>query len=122
MNDLVFIAPADIPTLRGDIVDRLLAVAIEATTQESTLTRRPVTSARYGGGSGHPALVPWSLTPQILDLGDGEGVDRVVKRQERHYVDFPAEDRVSDIDTPETYERLFIIAKSRSKGRPKSNG
>jgi molybdenum cofactor cytidylyltransferase len=96
-QDRCFIAPADLPTLTSEIVDRLIAAP-------STPSR--IVVPQFGDKQGHPALLPWPLTREIFDLGPRQGVDCVVKRHPKLAVPFDRKDLVMDVDTPDQYERL----------------
>lgn len=94
-----FIAPADLPGLTTQVIDRLIATQTEA---------QKILIPRFGHSleastAGHPALVPWELTAEIFRLGPQAGVDTLVKRHPQEFVLFPPELAVSDIDTPEEY-------------------
>ncbi|WP_261344515.1 nucleotidyltransferase family protein [Stieleria maiorica] len=96
-RDRCFIAPADLPNLSCAIIDRLIRTESDAST---------IVVPRFGDRQGHPVLLPWPLTAAVFQLGAGEGVDQVVKRHPKRCVSFPAGQRVTDVDTPEQYERL----------------
>jgi len=102
-DDGCFIAPADLPTLTAEIIDRLIAGAIEADSQASGKIVVP----RFGDRPGHPALLPWSLTSEIFELGENEGVNQIVGRHEKQFVPFSAEKLVVDVNTPEQYQQLL---------------
>ncbi len=97
-TDRCFVAPADLPTLTADIIDALIA---------TELTSQSIIVPRFGQRSGHPALLPWSLTGKIFDLAENEGVNRIVDQHGKTYVSFSAEKLVSDVDTPEQYQQLL---------------
>lgn len=96
-QDRCFVAPADLPTLTPQIIDRLIATEVDAST---------IVVPQFGEKQGHPALLPWQITREIFELGPDEGVDRVVKRHEKLAVAFAESERVMDVDTPEEYQRM----------------
>lgn len=95
-NDRCFIAPADLPTLTAEVIDALLATESDK-----------IVVPRFGDKTGHPALMPWSLTGQIFDLAENEGVNRIVNSHAKLYVPFSAEKLVTDVDTPQQYQQLL---------------
>jgi molybdenum cofactor cytidylyltransferase len=96
-QDRCFVAPADLPTLSPQIIDRLIAMESDAS---------KIVVPRFGQRQGHPVLLPWPITKKIFELGPDEGVDHVVKRHEKRSVAFAEDERVMDVDTPEQYQRL----------------
>ena len=94
-NDRCFIAPADIPKIRTEIVDGM----IEAGNDDSIIV------PFFGKTRGHPALFPWELTNRIFDLGDDEGVNKIVESYKTTHVQFDPSWMVSDIDTPTDYRQ-----------------
>jgi molybdenum cofactor cytidylyltransferase len=97
-EDRCFVAPADLPTLTAEIIDALIATE---TANESIIV------PRFGQRSGHPALLPWSLTGKIFELAENEGVNRIVDQNDKTHVLFSAEKLVTDVDTPEQYQQLL---------------
>ena len=102
-----FIAPADLPGLTSQVIDRLIATHSEA---------HKILIPRFGlsleaSTAGHPALVPWELTGEIFRLGPQAGVDTLVKRHPQEFVLFPPELAVSDIDTPAEYQAALKALK-----------
>jgi len=108
-DDGCFIAPADLPGLRSEIIDRLIA---------ETSDRSTVTVPLFGDRIGHPALLPWPLTQQVFDLPHDEGVNRLVERCRKQTVEFPAHDYFADVNTVAEY-RLSLPPKDHGKARPK---
>lgn len=97
-NDRCFIAPADLPTLTSKTIDRL----IDAESDSSNII-----APRFGDRWGHPALLPWEMTSEIFQLADNHGVDRVVQRHKKTAVQFAAEEAITDVDTPDEYQRAL---------------
>ncbi len=102
-----FIAPADLPGLTSQVIDRLIAMQAEA---DKILIPRFGHSLEVST-AGHPALVPWELTAEIFSLGPQAGVDSLVKRHPQEFVLFPPELAVSDIDTPAEYQAALKALK-----------
>ena len=95
-TDRCLIAPADLPTLKSDLIDDLI--------RRSHASR--ITIPSFGGKQGHPIVIPWSMTERIKQLGDHEGLHKLVKSNDPLIVEFPVEMRPKDMDTPEAYRRL----------------
>ena len=95
-DDRCFIAPADLPGLTSDIINRL----IEASADSSC-----VTIPRFGERQGHPVLLPWPVTQQVFDLPDDQGVNQVVDGNPQLLVPFSPDQFFTDVDTPDEYRR-----------------
>ncbi len=96
-EDQCFVAPADLPGLTSDVIDQLIEAAADASA---------VTIPQFGDRQGHPALLPWSVTQQIANLPDDQGIDRVVNQNPQRVVSFPAAGYFGDMDTPKDYRRM----------------
>ena len=93
-----FVAPADLPTLDRRIINRMIA---------SPTDQKTIAVATYGGRTSHPVLFPWPITSKIFQLGADEGINAIVNRYDNVPVEFPAQQAVNDIDTPEDYQRVL---------------
>ncbi len=93
-EDHCFIAPADLPGLTSDVINRL----IDANGDSSR-----VTVPRFGERQGHPVLVPWLVTHQVFDLSDDQGVNQIVAQNPQFVVPFPPNEFFCDVDTPDEY-------------------
>jgi molybdenum cofactor cytidylyltransferase len=102
--DRFFVAPADTPTISTAMINRLADV----TTDQDTII-----VPSFAGRPGHPVLLPWVLSQEIFDLGENEGVDQVVSRHPQMMVEFDADERVGDVDTPDEYQAAFQLAQKR---------
>jgi len=100
-----FVAPADLPALTHEIIDRLAATSFDS---------ERIVVPSFGSRQGHPALLPWAMMSEVLTLLDDQGIDQIVKRHDKTIVSFPATDLVDDVDTPEEYESALKAA-SRSQ-------
>ena len=96
-TDKWMLAPADLPGLRHNIIDRVV---------EASLGSARIVAARYGDRRGHPILLPWRTVSEVFALAENEGVDQILGRHEITYVDFPHNLRPKDVDTPEQYESM----------------
>jgi molybdenum cofactor cytidylyltransferase len=96
-HDAWLVAPADLPGLRSELIDRLIAAG-------GAVDR--VVAPRFGGRQGHPVMLPWDLADDVFAVPENAGLDRVLARQRIHFIDFPARCRPVDVDTPEEYAQL----------------
>ncbi len=101
-----FVAPADLPSLNPQIIDRLALSPFEA---------GKIVVPTFGNRQGHPALLPWSIIPEVFELSDDEGIDQIVKRHPKTAVPFPPESYIDDIDTPLEYQQALAAAKKTRK-------
>ena len=96
-SDAWLLAPADMPTLSADVINRVLA-AYRA-------DRSKIVVPEHAGRHGHPALFPWSLAAEVARLAEDEGVNRLLARHPVREVECPAEALAVDLDTPDDYRR-----------------
>lgn len=95
-----FIHPADIPGVRIQTVERLMAAFEE--TAPSILY--PV----LGGRRGHPTLIRSNLVPEILKWPGSGGLRALLERHEADSRELPVADEavLMDMDRPEDYTRM----------------
>ena len=105
------VAPADLPTISSQIIDRL----IETDANESEIVV-PV----FGTKAAHPVRLPWHLSEEIFQLGENEGLDRVVAQQPQLLVEFASEELVDDVDTPSEYHAALQMALKKASNRSES--
>ncbi len=92
--DAFLVAPADMPWLRTDVIDRLIG--------RFALGRAPAVVPTHGGRRGHPVILSWELADEVLGLGDAETLKTVIARHPTELVE--CDDSVlGDLDTPEAY-------------------
>ncbi len=103
-SDRWLTAPADLPTLRTPLINRLIEAGCDCDL---------IVAPRFGGRRGHPVSFPWSLEPEVFRLGENEGVNKLLSIHPVRWLDLPAEDRPEDLDTPEDYAR---VSKKQSHG------
>lgn len=96
----VLISPADVPLVKDDTVQRILA-------QEGDFVR-PV----WHGEVGHPVALSARLIPYLLQYKGPGGLRGAVEQSGCALVDLPVEDRgtVLDNDTPQDVARLLAWA------------
>ena len=92
-----FVAPADLPTFRHQIVNRMIACC-DATDA--------ITVPYFGGKQGHPIAFPWSIAAEVHKLKSAEGIDQLIKRHPIVRVELPPEQRPVDVDTPAEFRAL----------------
>ena len=126
--DACFVSPADLPRIESSVIDRLIDTWLDAERScdangKAATDRKAgvdidanmsvgcdfgsLVMPQFGDRVGHPALFPWPATRMIDELTKDEGIDRIVKRQPKRMVAFPAGKRFSDIDTPEDYRNTI---------------
>lgn len=96
-TDRWLVAPADLPTLTSELIDRLVAAGDSSDA---------IIAPRFDGHRGHPVSFPWSLTSELFRLGADQGINTIMENHPVQWLDLPAGDRPQDIDTPEDYDRL----------------
>lgn len=98
-TDAVLVVLADQPRLQTDIV-RQLVQAFEDGKGE-------IVAPRYQGERGHPMLISRRYWDEILALPAGGAPRDVIQKQRDrlNFVDVETDSVLSDIDTPEDYER-----------------
>jgi len=103
-DDAWLVAPADMPTLSAEIIDRLIAAheAGLASADATPCIRAP----RHGTKRGHPVLFPWPLAAEVARLGADEGLNALVARHSVEYIEIAGDAISQDFDTPEDYDRL----------------
>lgn len=104
-DDRCFVAPADLPGITPDIIDRIL---------EESPSSSSIAVPHFGDRQGHPVLLPWAILQHIHGLHDDQGVNSLVNAHPQHIVQFAAEDYFGDVDTPGEYERLHRKQGGRS--------
>jgi molybdenum cofactor cytidylyltransferase len=98
-GDAWLLAPADIPGLTPERIDRLLAAHQP---QRPTIV---VPSA--GGRRSHPVLFPWPTAEEVGRLPDNLGVNELLRRHPVVELPIAEKDLDGDVDTPEDYRRLY---------------
>lgn len=106
-RDACFLSPADIPGISHNLIEALLECyrRLHASADEDVAPCQVVVP-RFGERPGHPSLFRWHATKQITTLAEDEGLNRLVERLQKHFVDFSADERLPDIDTPAEYRKL----------------
>lgn len=94
--DRCLIAPADLPGITAAMIDRLILSASDS---------ERIVVPSFGGRIGHPVVMPWSITPEIFELAEDQGVNQIVERHPTLTVPFAADQRLADLDTPDDYDR-----------------
>jgi molybdenum cofactor cytidylyltransferase len=90
-SEAALIMTVDQPAVNADVLGRLLALATED-------RDRPAACA-YGNSLGIPAVLPWRLFQELLDLRGDRGAKAILLRENAAALSFP--DGGSDLDTPE---------------------
>jgi len=100
-QDAWLLAPADMPLLTAESIDRLLA----AWKENRLRNRQEILALSRGGRRGHPVLFPWPLVAAARQLGADEGLNRLLEQFGCR--ELPADDEGGfvDLDTPADYRR-----------------
>lgn len=96
-SDRWLIAPADVPTLSAELIDRLVAASASSP---------GIVAPRFGDRSGHPVSFPWSLSPTLQEIPADRGLDWLLESLPVDWLSLPLDLRLEDIDTPLDYQRL----------------
>lgn len=100
-DDAWLLAPADFPLLDAAMIRRLC----EAYRRGSAET---ILIPTHAGRRGHPALIAWQHVAGIRALPEGVGIDAYLREHPGETLAVPvtAAGVVTDLDTPDEYERL----------------
>jgi molybdenum cofactor cytidylyltransferase len=96
-QDRWLIAPADLPTMTSTLIDRVIA---------SSRDTSAIVIPKFAERRGHPVSFPWSLSNLVSQLGDDEGIDRLLDGNPVKWLLLDASQYPADIDTPDDYHRL----------------
>lgn len=102
-SDCWLLAPADMPRLDREVIDRLLqAHAARAAADSSAAILVPT----FAGRRGHPVLFPWPLADAVDRLADDEGVNGLLRRKAVQEIPCGQSAILDDLDTPDDFRRL----------------
>jgi molybdenum cofactor cytidylyltransferase len=101
LDDGWLLAPADHPMLDAAVLDQLIA----AWRGSPGRIFIPV----YRGKRGHPTIFPFRLAAEVFHLPADAGLNRLIKSYagEIEQINVNSPGVVSDLDTPDDYERLL---------------
>lgn len=97
-QDSWLLAPADLPNLTSDVIDRLLAAYDPA----GPAVHVPAIEGRRA----HPVLFPWSLAAAVHALADDEGVNAALVNATVRELPWHDASILEDVDTADDYQRL----------------
>lgn len=97
-QDVWLLAPADMPTLRPDVIGQLLQTARQ--------TAGTILVPSVNGRRGHPVLFRWPMAAAVARLTVDQGVNELLRQFP--VMEVPSQDEaiLADVDTPEDYRRL----------------
>lgn len=101
-SDYWLVAPADLPTLTSELINRVLS---DARASSSIVVPR-FGDSRESMKRGHPVAFPWRLNEAVFELGEQEGLNRLTETHPVKWLDRPGSERPIDMDTPEEYQNL----------------
>lgn len=97
-KEVWLLAPADMPRLHSETINRLLS---------DHKPRKPsILVPRRNSERGHPVLFPWSTAADVTTLEADEGVNALLDRHPVRYIETTDATIRDDLDTPEDYDRL----------------
>jgi molybdenum cofactor cytidylyltransferase len=101
LDDGWLLAPADHPLLDAAVLDRLIAAWRDSPGQ--------ILIPVYRGKRGHPTIFPFRLAAEVFNLPPDAGLNRLLKTHagEIEHINVNSSGVVSDLDTPDDYERLL---------------
>jgi molybdenum cofactor cytidylyltransferase len=104
------LVPADHPTLSASVVRRLLAVRDEHPAQSIFIPT-------FEGKRGHPALIAWRHVAGIHRFPREQGLNAYFRQQCGETQEVPVDSSaiLTDLDTPEDYEKLLRDWKDRQE-------
>ena len=113
-NDAWMLAPSDMPRVNPDLIASVIGLGYAD----------PPTIAlpRVGRHKGHPVFFPWSCADELALLGADEGVNAIVKRRDRRFLETSDQGALQDLDTPEQYARLRPLVRPNVEPRAKKDG
>jgi molybdenum cofactor cytidylyltransferase len=97
-EDVWLLAPADMPRLSPQVIDRLL--------EEHQAHRPQILVPRAGGKNGHPVLFPWTLAAEVERLLPDEGINALRDWHGYRTIDLNDSSIFDDLDTPDDYAQL----------------
>jgi len=100
-DDGWLLAPADHPLVEAAVMDRLIASWRDS--------RDRILIPVHCGKRGHPTVFPFRLAAEVFDLPPDAGLNRLLTTHtgEIEQIDVDSPGVVSDLDTPDDYERLL---------------
>ncbi|HVW38897.1 MAG TPA: NTP transferase domain-containing protein, partial [Pirellulales bacterium] len=99
--DAWLMAPADMPMLSAQSIERLLT----AWNENLSRNAEEILALSRAGRRGHPVLFPWSFVAAARELGPDEGLNRLLEGFDCRELPENDEGSFVDLDTPEDYRR-----------------
>ena len=105
-DDSWLLLPADHPTVRPEVVRAILTAATDKTIVVPT----------YQGRRGHPTLLRWKHVAELRALPADSGLNLFIREHagETLEIDWPSDEILRDLDTPEDYRRLEFTFSARA--------
>lgn len=94
-NDVILMAPADMPHLSSAIINQLL----------DSHPRHPdsILAPEYQGRRGHPALFPETIARSVSQLTSDQGLNALWEQFPHHSIIVDTDDSFGDFDTPQDW-------------------
>lgn len=96
-SDRWLIAPADLPTLSPALINRVI---------ESGRDTSEIVVPMHARRRGHPVSFPFSIANRVDELGDHEGINRLLELYPVKGIAVEADQLPQDVDTEDEYRRL----------------
>lgn len=111
-DDGWLLVPADHPLLDPRVMDQLLA------RWQDEACRMLVPT--HAGRRGHPTLFRWSFAREVAGLPANAGLNRLLQQHAACITELPVDSPsvITDLDTPEDYERLLQIDRQSNRVLP----
>lgn len=120
-----FVHPVDVPLVRPLTINALLVAAEQDEADRAAAlavcgkaTPQPVLVPAFDGQEGHPPLIPTALAPHILGHKGQGGLRGALKGLPMRCVPVADAMILEDMDTPDDYVRLRVLARERQALSP----
>ena len=115
-----FVQPVDVPLVRPLTIKALMDAAVQEEADRAAALAvsgkagpLPVLVPAFDGHEGHPPLIPTALVPHILAHKGQNGLRGALEGLPMRYVPVPDAMILEDMDTPDDYARLRVLARER---------
>lgn len=97
----MMVLPVDVPLISADVMRTVIAAG--------RATTAPIVRAVHHGAHGHPVIFKRELFEELRAADPAVGAKAVVRADPNRVIDVEVDDPgvISDVDTPDDYQRLF---------------
>jgi broad specificity phosphatase PhoE/CTP:molybdopterin cytidylyltransferase MocA len=121
----VLIFPVDTPMVSSKTIDRLVSEYGKLRERAhgaaaKTVPASPCLVPTFLGKKGHPLLLPADMLPFIISFNGDEGLKGALAASggEMRLIETDDEGTVLDMDVPDDYEDMLLLAEFAERGRP----